>query len=255
MLSLRNQMAEPTDKYFVFAEDRQTYGPADIALLQEWAQSGSLSQQSWIYCEAADVWTRASQVSELKQHLSPGSPQPEKLDGAAGGSGLKGSQLRRIRLFADMSDSQAEEFVNLVEKVKVRAFSPIVKQGEHGDSMYLILDGEARVTIKVNGKEDTIAILNVGDFFGEISLFDAGPRSADVVANKDCTLLQLSKANFESLITQKPELASRFLMSIGRFLGGRIRATNERFSTAQNFARGVSGQVSGPSNMKWLKDK
>jgi len=243
-------MSEDLGMFFIFAEDRQTYGPADSALLQEWAQNGSVSSESWVYAQKSDTWCRAKQISILNQKFPTASPEPEKV---ATPSGLKGSQLRRIRLFADMTDQQTEQFVNLIEKVKVRSFAPIVKQGEHGDSMFLILDGEARVSIKVNGKEDTIAMLGVGDFFGEISLMDAGPRSADVTANKDCTLLKLSKANFENIVNQNAEIASRFLMAMNRYLGGRIRSTNDKFASAQNFARGASGQVNAPSNMVWKK--
>jgi hypothetical protein len=246
------KMSEDLGKFYIFAEDRQAYGPADSTLLQEWAQNGSVSPESWVYADKSDSWCRAKQISIIQKLLATSSPQPEKVTSP---SGLKGGQLRRIRLFADMTDAQAEEFVNLVEKVKVRPFTPIVKQGEHGDSMFLILEGEARVSIKINDKEDTIAMLGVGDFFGEIALLDAGPRSADVTANKDCTLLQLSKNNFENIVAQNAELASRFLMSMNRYLGGRIRSTNEKFTSAQNFARGVSGQVSAPTNMKWLKDR
>jgi len=244
-------MAEELEKFYVFAEDHQVYGPADASLIQQWAQQGLVSSKSWIYHEKADAWSRAEKVPPLKQFLVRGQTTLTEAPQAAGG--LRAGQLRRIRLFADMTDEQAEKFVNLVEKVKARAFLPIVRQGEYGDSMFLILDGEARVSAKTDGKEDTIAILGVGDFFGEIALLDAGPRSADVTANKDCTLLKLSRQSLEHIVAQSPELASRFLIAMNQFLGGRIRATNERFTKAQNFARGASGQVTAPGAVQWKK--
>jgi CRP/FNR family transcriptional regulator, cyclic AMP receptor protein len=250
LLVNREFMSEHLEKYFIFAEDRQTYGPADSTLLQQWAREGLISDASWVFHEASDTWMRAGGLPFLKSLLA-GHTSLEKASTA--NLGLRPGQLRRIRLLADMTDQQAEKFVNLVEKVKVRPFAPIVKQGENGDSMFLILDGEARVSTHINGKDDTIAMLGVGDFFGELALLDNGPRSADVTANKECTLLKLSKENFENILSKDAELASLFLIAMNRFLGSRLRATTERFSNAQNFARGVGGQVTAPSSMGWKK--
>src|SRR5689334_9919419 len=109
-------MSEEVENYYIFAEDRQAYGPADANVLREWAQNGSVSPESWVYAQKSDTWCRAKQIAILQQALPTASPTPEPTGTP---SGLKGGQLRRIRLFADMSDQQAEQFVNLVEKVKV----------------------------------------------------------------------------------------------------------------------------------------
>ncbi len=243
-------MTEGAAHFFVFAEDRQIYGPANVALLQEWTRQGLVSAESWIFDENTNCWRKAGELPELNGYLATPTPLPEAPKGPGG---LSGGQLRRIRLFSDMTNEQAEKFVNLVEKVKVPAFQPIVKQGEHGDSMFLIMDGEARVSLKTRDKDETIAILGVGDFFGEIALLDAGPRSADVTANKECTLLQFSKKHLDQIVVQHPDLAAHFLTAMNRFLGGRLRKTNDRFAKAQLFAMGAAGQVSPPSGMKWKK--
>ncbi|MDD2709582.1 MAG: cyclic nucleotide-binding domain-containing protein [Verrucomicrobiae bacterium] len=243
-------MAADIENFYVFAEDRQTYGPADANLLREWAMQGSVSAESWVYSDTANAWSKAKELPILKDCLTSPTPHSETIREP---TGLKGSQLRRIRLFSDMSDTQAEQFVNLVEKIKVRAFQAIVKQGEHGDSMFLILEGEARVFVSSDGKENAIATLGVGDFFGEMALLDAGPRSANVSANKDSTLLKLSKAALEQLVMEKPDLSARFLMAMNRLLSGRIRQTNDRFTKAQLFNRGASGQVNPPSSMRWTR--
>ena len=103
--------------------------------------------------------------------------------------------------------------------------------------MYLILDGELRVRMMLGGKETILTTLGIGEFFGEISLFDHGPRSADVVANKDSTLLKISAAAFENLTQQAPELAAPFLIAVGKTLAARIRADNKRFGDSLAFAR------------------
>src|SRR6185436_1640288 len=99
-------------------------------------------------------------------------------------------------------------------------------QGEVGDAMYLILEGELRVRINVMGKETILTTLGIGEFFGDISLFDHGPRSADVVANSDSVLLKISSSAFDQLAKAAPEIATPFLRAVGQTMSARIRADN-----------------------------
>jgi CRP-like cAMP-binding protein len=87
------------------------------------------------------------------------------------------------------------------------------------------------------GKETTLATLGPGECFGEIALFDRGPRSADVLANKDSVLLKVSGQAFDKLRAEAPELAVPMLHAIARTLAGRIRADNKRIKDSVNFAR------------------
>ena len=103
--------------------------------------------------------------------------------------------------------------------------------------MYLILQGELRVRITVGGSEKTLATLGAGEFFGDISLFDQGPRSADVVANTDSVVVKISASGFDEMARQAPELATPFLRAIGRTLSARIRADNKRYSGSVAFGQ------------------
>ena len=103
--------------------------------------------------------------------------------------------------------------------------------------MYLVLEGEVRVRLMIGGKESLLAVLSAGDFFGEIALFDHGPRSADVVANSESVLLKISASAFQRLAQEHPDLATPFLLGIGKTLTGRIRADNKRYKDSVNFAR------------------
>jgi CRP-like cAMP-binding protein len=119
---------------------------------------------------------------------------------------------------------------------KVPQWTVIVKQGDPGDSMYLILQGELRVRINVAGKETILATLGPGEFFGDISLFDHGPRSADVVANAESMVLKITAKAVEELSKTAPELATPFLRNIGQTLSARIRADNKRLSDSVRVA-------------------
>jgi CRP-like cAMP-binding protein len=128
-----------------------------------------------------------------------------------------------------------------MEIANVPQFREIVKQGDPGDAMYLVLEGEVRVRLVIAGKESILAVLSAGEFFGEISLFDHGARSADVVANEDSTLLKISAGDFQRLANEAPDLATPFLLAMGKTLTQRIRADNKRYRETINFARASAG--------------
>ena len=113
----------------------------------------------------------------------------------------------------------------------------LYKQASTGDSMFLVLEGEVRVRLMIGDRETILVTMSAGEFFGEISLFDHGPRSADVIANTDCVLLKVAATKFNELVAQSPELATPFLVAICKTLTARIRADNKRIRDSINFAR------------------
>ena len=150
---------------------------------------------------------------------------------------IEARALRRVKILASMTDEQLERFAKFMELERIPAWTEVVKQGENGNSMYLILDGEFRVRVKIEGKETTLATLGIGEFFGDISLFDHGPRSADVVANRDGVILKVSAETFDRMANEAPDLATPFLLAVGKTLAARIRTDNKRYSDSVKFAR------------------
>ena len=94
--------------------------------------------------------------------------------------------------------------------------------------MYFVLEGELRARVMTGDRETLLSTFGPGDFFGDIALFDHGPRSADVVANVDSVVLRLSSVAFERLAKEAPALATPFLQATSRTLASRIRADNKR---------------------------
>ena len=117
-----------------------------------------------------------------------------------------------------------------MELQEVSQWSVLFNQGDDSDSMFLVLAGELRARTVVNGRETILATFGPGEFFGDMALFDHGPRSADVVANVDSTLLKITSAAFDRLTREAPALATPFLQATARTLAARIRADNKRLS-------------------------
>jgi CRP/FNR family cyclic AMP-dependent transcriptional regulator len=224
--------------YKIWAVDDVVYGPVDMPTLVEWVKEERVLVDTWIFDMQRGAWEKAGQMAELRLIFG-------RLETAAGGArehaplvaGIKPGMLRRVKILGEMSDQELGRFAQFMEVQNASQFHTLVKQGERGDSMFCILDGEVRVRQMISGKETVLATLRAGEFFGDISLFDHGPRSADVVANLNSTLLKISADNFLRVTNEAPELATPFLSAICKTLVARIRADNKRLKDSISFAR------------------
>ena len=230
-------MASSDTGYIVWGLDQTAYGPVELPGLVGWVKDDRVTADTWIYAARDGSWQKASQVPELQMFFrskaGAGGAGAVSLDGV---NGVDPRALRRVKILAGMNDEQLQRFADFMEVEKVPQWSVIVKQGESGDTMYLILQGELRVRINDLGKETILATLGAGEFFGDISLFDHGPRSADVIANMDSILLKISSSAIEELSKEAPELATPFLRNIGQTLSARIRADNKRLRDTVRYA-------------------
>ncbi len=229
--------------FTIWGADKQSYGPVELPALVDWVKEHRVTADTWIFCDQHNAWRKASNVPEL-QMFFPGNTQgPAAVKAGAGVSeqtaiiSVQPNSLRRVKVLAEFKDDQLVRFANFMEVIKVRQWEVAVKQGDHGDAMFMLLEGELRVRMMIDGKETMLVVLAPGDFFGEVSLFDHGPRSADVVANKDSKLLKISASSFEPMMTEAPDLAAPFLFSMSKTLTARIRADNKRYRDAINYAR------------------
>ncbi len=100
----------------------------------------------------------------------------------------------------------------------------IFEENSIGKEMYVILTGKVKVIKEREGVETTLATLEEGDFFGEMSLFDNNPRSATVKALGNVKLLKINQINFLKKISRDPSLAFRMLEKMSQ----RIRKSDEK---------------------------
>lgn len=139
------------------------------------------------------------------------------------------SKIENQPLFAEFTCEELDELVDLLDPVEAADGEVIVKQDDRGDCMYILVEGEARITHRRAGRAIGLGIIRPGDFFGEIALVDYGPRSADVTAMSKCTLLKITQATISALAGVYPTAAFKFLIAIGRILVSRLRASNQRY--------------------------
>ncbi|MFN7985485.1 MAG: mechanosensitive ion channel family protein [Vicinamibacterales bacterium] len=116
-------------------------------------------------------------------------------------------QLGRVDLFADFTDADRLQLATTCREHLFGAGERIVKQGDPGQSMFVVLDGQVRIILEPSGQE--VATTSAGGFFGEMSMLTGDPRTATVRAIGDATLLEIDADRFRELAVQRPGLVDR----------------------------------------------
>jgi len=227
--------------YFIWGVDDTPYGPVELSTLVDWIKDERVIADTWVFSRSAGKWQRANELLELNGYFgtplvvaepvaapmaAPADPELEK----PSQKGFKPGMLRRIKILADLNDAQLAQLAEYLEVHQVSQWTVLFSQGDASDAMYLLMSGELRARTMVGGKETILSTFSPGDFFGDMALFDHGPRSADVLANVDSTLLKLSASSFDRLTREMPALATPFLQATARTLAARIRADNKRLA-------------------------
>ncbi|HJQ85138.1 MAG TPA: MMPL family transporter [Candidatus Binatia bacterium] len=140
---------------------------------------------------------------------------------------------RTIPLFAGLRPAQARIVVLMGELRRYRPGDPIVRQGERGDEMYVIIDGETEVFAGDGTGRRRIAQLRRGDVIGEMGLVRHDERSADVLAASDVEVLAVDERFLQRIQNRYPRIASRVFLNLTRILSDRLQRMNERYVAAR----------------------
>jgi CRP/FNR family transcriptional regulator, cyclic AMP receptor protein len=136
--------------------------------------------------------------------------------------------LKNVAIFKDLDDGELARIAEISRHELYDSGAYIFREGESGNRFYLIAKGEVRISRVVPGSgEEALAILKAGALFGEMAVLDRSERSTDAISNGGCTLLTVTRADFEMLLDFERELAYKVLWAIVRVLSGRLRQTND----------------------------
>ena len=128
-----------------------------------------------------------------------------------------------VKAFKGLTPAEISELLGTAEKCSFQMGSLIVKEGSVGTHMYIILNGEARVTKTGRDGEVELAKLSATDSFGEMSLADNEARSASVYAESECVLVRLN----DQVMNAKPEIGLKVYRNIAKVLTARLRTADE----------------------------
>jgi CRP-like cAMP-binding protein len=137
--------------------------------------------------------------------------------------------LAKFKVFAELTHDEVQALARQSTRVSHAAGTQIIRAGETGHCMFVILSGTARVAVPSASGEIELAVLGCGDFFGEVALVDDGPRSANVTAIEPCELLCITRMTLGVLAGLQPGAAIQLLAAIGRCLVTRLRTGNQKY--------------------------
>lgn len=150
--------------------------------------------------------------------------------------------LRTVSLFQDLEAGTLEALVPLLVIKKFKAGEAIFREFDRSDALYVVETGRLAASKYVSGETDIVLTrFNGGDFFGEMGLFDAEPRSASVYCEEDAVLWKLDRDAFHALINDRPEIGVRICYRLVTVFIQRLRATNEQAREAVRWGLEATG--------------
>jgi HEAT repeat protein len=126
--------------------------------------------------------------------------------------------LREVPLFAELSPDDLKQIADVAREQLYPAGSVLFREGEEGDELYVLASGQVRVTKGSNGTERTVAKRGVGEFLGEMAIFESAERSATVRAEGDVRALVIDANAFKSILRDRPEVSLAVLRVLSRRL-------------------------------------
>jgi small-conductance mechanosensitive channel/CRP-like cAMP-binding protein len=141
--------------------------------------------------------------------------------------------IRKQPFLQLLDETQLEKLLDSAMFLRFGRGEKIIVQGIAGQSMFMLLNGEAHVFVQANGADNLVATLRTGDYFGEMSLLTGEPRSATVIASTDCELCEVAKEMFAEVLQQNEPLVQK----VGELLAQRRLETEGILATTAESAQ------------------
>ena len=152
-----------------------------------------------------------------------GEPRGRSFFGGRVSQDDKIDRLEEVGLLSECSRRQLRAIARISEVIEVPEDTVLARSGAPGEEFFLILDGSARVEVSPRKRSR----LKPGEYFGEMSLLDGGPRSASVIAETPLRLLVIKRRDFSTLLREAPELTQSLLATLSR----RLRTAESSLTT------------------------
>ena len=132
--------------------------------------------------------------------------------------------LARAGLFQGVAPEAAEALAASLEQSDFTRGEIVFSEGEQGDTLYIVVSGKVKIGRRAaDGRENMLSVMGPSDMFGELSLFDPGPRTATATVVTEARLASLAHSSLRPWINDRPEIAEQLL----RVLARRLRRTND----------------------------
>ena len=144
--------------------------------------------------------------------------------------------LKKIWLFNDLEPEHIESIAKLLKPVKAKENTAIIKENTKGREIYILIDGQVRVSKFINGKEEAITFLNPGAIFGEMAILGNFERTAEIIAHTDVVMFQIDGKKFVSLLDSNPQMGFKVYRKMAITLAKRLKELDERYHSILSLA-------------------
>jgi hypothetical protein len=217
------------ESFMVWASDHMVYGPVDLPTLIEWAKDKRVFPRTWVMAAKQNRWCHAEAIEPLREHFVNDSIATPQSAAATPDAAVIATELRQFPLFSGLTNEQLEQFAHFGELVQAHKGLVIIKRNDQSDSLFFLLEGQARVRLMIGYEDRTLVRMKAGECFGEMAMFTKTPRSADVVAESDARLLRLTSEACHLLIAQLPQIAAPILYGMAQLMASRIAGVNQQY--------------------------
>jgi CRP/FNR family transcriptional regulator, cyclic AMP receptor protein len=136
---------------------------------------------------------------------------------------VDGESLRNTLLFRGLDDEAAQALSSSMSESRLGRGEVLFSEGDSGDRLYIVTSGKVKLgRSSSDGRENLLAVLGPGQMFGELSLFDPGPRTATATVVTDARVARLPKSALQKWVQDRPQIAMQLLRVVAR----RLRRTN-----------------------------
>ena len=158
--------------------------------------------------------------------------------------------IKKSFIFSTLNDEELAEVLNITSEIRFLEDEIIMQEGDDGDSMYLVVEGEVGVSKSLTMKfgdddyrqtEKVLTRFRPEDhaIFGEMALIGQDNRSASIIARTDCLFLEIKRDDFINLMENNPKLGLKILMKLSELLVNRLKQSSQdviRLTTALSIA-------------------
>ncbi len=137
--------------------------------------------------------------------------------------------LSEVPIFSQLTRRELRQVSLIVHRRQYAERECVFTQGDPGLGMYVIEKGEVEIIFcDETGREKRLALLESGDFFGELSLLDESTRSATAIAKTESKIIGFFRPDLINLLSRSPKSGTKILFKLGEVIGTRLRVTNEQ---------------------------
>jgi CRP/FNR family cyclic AMP-dependent transcriptional regulator len=148
--------------------------------------------------------------------------------------------LRGVPFFQELDPAELEMVSGLGPVVSYQKDMVLFREGDVGEAFYVVLDGAIRISKMIpGGRDETIAFIERGGFFGEMALVDDFPRSAGAVAYLDSLVLFIERRPILTLFREQPVVGRKILWAFCRSFSLRLREANDRIVALSTLTRPI----------------